>query len=844
MARRAPAGTAAKKKQKQRQSLAYAPVRAAARIYAEWRAEQERVRAPDNDEPAQRQRDPFAGYSGDGPAIPGSLGEMLRGAASAGLLPEAADYMAPSASTSIYSAAGVPEGYLPGGNGLVPVAQNGRPLTAAQIERAAKKAANWKPDVRTIDRVEKEAGAASPEGRIPQSRQRALLRGMGQASLPSLFVNPMQDTDYRLYESLIKHTFIGPLTKAFIKYLFGKGFEPELALASPSGDEEEDRKVVEAGKEIIEKLKKIDKYMDGDPDNHEELDTSFQDKMLEAITSMLVYNRAALIFDWDPPGPEGWRVEPDNPDEFAENQKDDDDDKEGRGKGKPPFAEKDDGEEDEEEDEAETESDEDDDLTTDDDDEEEEDEDEEQAAARRRRIESGQSDGRQEYGSDPISRALRPSLQAPPAGGLASFPGLSGIMGDAREPRRDFRLEGRSYPEIPHRLITAHARDLGMIRINPRTRGLLGVRWVHAGDFVDVEDMLYFWNPVEAAAVHNSRYYGMSILTPLIPPAKIMRQLLSDDFPAIAKATWARMYLLVAKNEGGTPESKRQEWEGIVNRLRPGSPAVLVKSPDDVNLFDLDFDPKIQDLISLLETVIRLTIAMLGLPQAGFHDEAAANRATMAGKLELNRVVNIEPIRSIIARPIERQWYNRWFRLLYRDDPKILKTYTIKVKFSNIEVAEWYDTVQAVLALDQRKPLRDEALGSLIGLDRYPSMVDLEKVEQQEQEEKDMKQQQMAMQQQAMQMKMGGGMPGQGGPPGAGGPMQQPPEGMRPGDVDKPSGPGDAPGKQGPPGGASPAQQYKNANQPGGLKPGKQGKAGKMPGGSRSFGRANKGGRR
>ena len=61
-------------------------------------------------------------------------------------------------------------------------------------------------------------------------------------------------------------------------------------------------------------------------------------------------------------------------------------------------------------------------------------------------------------------------------------------------------------------------------------------------------------------------------------------------------------------------------------------------------------------------------------------------------------------------------------------------------------------------------------------------------------------------------------------------------EGVRPGDQDSPSGPGDKPGGPPSPGGASPDQQRKAFNV-GGIRPGKQGKAGKLPGGSRSFNR-------
>lgn len=559
-------------------------------------------------------------------------------------------------------------------------------------------------------------GPGDPAAR---ARARAVARAAASPSMPSLFRNPMQDLDYRLYESMLKATFIGPLFRAMIKYLVGQGFRPELELIHPDEDDaQKNQKEIDAHQDIVKEMLAIDDYIDAGSSGREQ-DVSFQSKVAAMVSSMLAYNRGALLFDWDPP------------------------------------------------------------------------------------------EGTIDWGG---SADTTTTTTADPSFG-------SGDGEDPYKPRQDFEYGGKTYPAVPHNLIFAHAKDLGMIEINPRNRKLRAVQWKHGADRVPVTDMIYAWNVADAAAIHNAWHYGMSVLTPLIPPAKIMRQIVSDDFPAITTAVWARMYLLVVKNEGNLPESKRAEYEALTRSIQPGRPSVLIKNPDDVNLFDLEYDPKIGDLMQLLQGMITLTIAMLGLPQAGFHDEAAANRATMAGKLELTKVINIEPLRRELSRPLEEQWYNRWFRMMHADDKELLSKFRIKVSWNDIEVAEWYDVVQAVMQLDKRAQLKNSAFGELTGLDNYPNMIEPNAEvnpggEQQQQPGEE-----------------GAGMPGQGGGKGGGGGAGAPGASLgQPGGIS-----GGGGGQQSSSSSSQPKPQGRNALGSGGApKPGRSGRlAGRRGGGQR-----------
>ena len=416
-----------------------------------------------------------------------------------------------------------------------------------------------------------------------------LMKQRSEKIMPHIYANPMQHIDYRIYETLLKHTFIGALADAFIRYLIGTGFKPELELINPSeGNEEENQKLIKANQNIITDLLAVDEQIDTSDADH--IEETFQEKVAGMIMSTLMFNRGALIFIKEKP----------------------------------------------------------------------------------------------------------------------------------------VVVNGKQYPKIPSHLIPAHAQDLGMIQIDQKTRTLKGVQWRHSFEpWVPVSDMIYLWNPMTSSKVHNSRFYGTSILSPMISASKLLRQLLSNDFPAMATATWAGLYLLVVKGEGQTQEAKRREYEAISKGFKPGKPCILVKDPADVTSFDIKFDPKIAEFHALFESMVKLCISVMGLPQVGFYDEAAANRATMVGKIQLTLSTTIEPMREWIGRSITRQWYQPIYEMLYEGDP-VLKKFKIKLSWNNLNIDEWFDKLEAALELDARQKLKTEEFGEMIGLDNYSTMVDPE----------------------------------------------------------------------------------------------------------------------
>ena len=259
---------------------------------------------------------------------------------------------------------------------------------------------------------------------------------------PHLFANPMQSLDYKIYETLLKTTFIGGLMDSFLKYITGKEFKPELELVNPDENDEINMKLIEKHQDIITNLLEIDHQTETFDDGT--LDVTFQQKITAMIMSTLCYNRSALIFSYDKP----------------------------------------------------------------------------------------------------------------------------------------VKINGKTYEEIPNHLIFAPAQDLGIIDIDVDTRRLKSVQWKHQySEPVLVKNMLYMWNPLTSSKVYNSWFYGISILSPLISASKMIRLLLSETFPAMAKTTWAGVFFLIVKNQGNTVASKKAEYAAIAQGAPTWKPKCTNQRP-------------------------------------------------------------------------------------------------------------------------------------------------------------------------------------------------------------------------------------------------------------------------
>ncbi len=286
------------------------------------------------------------------------------------------------------------------------------------------------------------------------------------------------------------------------------------------------------------------------------------------------------------------------------------------------------------------------------------------------------------------------------------------------------KINDKNYGNIPTSMQFAHARELGMIRTNPFTARLEAFQWDNAGGFIDIDDSIYLWNSLTSAITHNATWYGDSMMLPMIDALRVLRTNIGVNFPAMGENAYSGLAMLFIEPEGQTATQKEDEYNALSQRIVPATTNMIMKSPDKTRLDNVDYKPEVDSFINMNESLVKYCAATLGMPHAMFYDESASNRATMIGKIQLAIATVIDPMRQWINRSVSPQSYDKWFRILNKDDDKLLKKFKVNMKFKDLPIAEWYDMVEAANDIDSRKQLTDVGYGKLIGLDNYSGIVE------------------------------------------------------------------------------------------------------------------------
>jgi len=289
---------------------------------------------------------------------------------------------------------------------------------------------------------------------------------------------------------------------------------------------------------------------------------------------------------------------------------------------------------------------------------------------------------------------------------------------------KTIKVNDKPYKEIPSGLWFAGARDLGINKINTANGKLQSIQWRNANDMVPLYDMLYLWNPMNAARKRDAWGYGDSMFTPMIDALRTVRKNMGVNFQAMAETSYAGLGFLVIKPQGQTETEKQDEYLTISQNAVPASLNILMEDPENVKFESIDYNARVKEFSDLNEALLRYTVACAGLPQSMFYDESQSNRATMIGKIQLATATTIQPLREWISRMISPMWYQRWFRLIYKDKkPELLKLLRAKMVFDDLKIEEWFDKVEATNEMDARKELNDTDYGNQLGLKNYARMV-------------------------------------------------------------------------------------------------------------------------
>lgn len=256
------------------------------------------------------------------------------------------------------------------------------------------------------------------------------------------------------------------------------------------------------------------------------------------------------------------------------------------------------------------------------------------------------------------------------------------------------------YPNIPTGLVDFHPRDIGIVKISPESKKMESVQISQIQGFVEYDQMIYMWNSQHAAPIYNAKFYGGSILMPMIEPARLIRTQVSSILPAVSENMAGGLYHIFVEPEGGTEAQRILEYESITQAAEFGTANVFMLAPDRVKYENVNFDPKIGDLITMFDTQIKYIIACFNLPQIGSYDEAAANHATAVEKIQLTISTAINPMREWIGEDFGRQWYNRNFLEIYKEDyPELVELFRIKVDFEDLQVETLKERAETIVEM-------------------------------------------------------------------------------------------------------------------------------------------------
>lgn len=286
------------------------------------------------------------------------------------------------------------------------------------------------------------------------------------------------------------------------------------------------------------------------------------------------------------------------------------------------------------------------------------------------------------------------------------------------------KIDDRLIGGLPSSAKYQHARSIGMIQTDPYTARLKAVQFQDSSGFTPIDEVAYFWNPIVGANTYNALHYGDSLTLPMIDALRVIRKNIGVNFNSMAENAYSGLGLLFVKPQGSTEEQKQDEYAQVSRNIVPATTNILMEDPAYTRFDNVDYKPEFDGLINTNESLVKYCAACLGMPHAMFYDESASNRATMIGKINLAVSTVIEPYRNIISRYLSPQTYDKWFRIIYKKDTELLKKFRVKMTFDNLNIAEWYDKVEAANEIDSRKQLTDKSYGELLGILDYTNKVE------------------------------------------------------------------------------------------------------------------------
>lgn len=296
------------------------------------------------------------------------------------------------------------------------------------------------------------------------------------------------------------------------------------------------------------------------------------------------------------------------------------------------------------------------------------------------------------------------------------------------------KVGGKEYKEIPNVLKVLQPIDMGMAILDPYTGNLGGV-YIHSQmPFLSADKMIYLVNKPMNPMI-GSMYYGASVLQRAIDPVRLLRRIFAQNYPQFIRTGHSGMGYFIFNSTQYDETTRKSIRSQIVSSYKAGEIGII----DYANVTDFEFKevkvtPEIASLQQLQEQLMKVVCVVMGVPQSLVFDDGAATRDTLIGRLVSFLNNTVSRYRESLAAQIAAQWYARNFRLLYKDEPEVLKKFKIAVQFEEMDLETKREKIDRLLSEMQLNPMTDEYLGEQLGDKQYLDHIDVEKREQQYQQ--------------------------------------------------------------------------------------------------------------
>lgn len=301
----------------------------------------------------------------------------------------------------------------------------------------------------------------------------------------------------------------------------------------------------------------------------------------------------------------------------------------------------------------------------------------------------------------------------------------------AKNAIRDMLVFGRSVlafePDgltIPKALKPIHPRDLGRIFVHQLDWSLSSVRAFLRLDLIHAEEMIYFVN-MQNSPARRGMWYGFSELQRVIGQSRALRKVQEFDIPEVAETLWAGYGLIRVDNEGLNSDEKKKDLQTIRDGMIVGGFNFINGKKDEIEFMKFDTDPRIAELLQVVDSYERDIIGNSGMPGAVFGREEESNMATLFGKMRWTINGPIRSVREDVSKIIGEQWYEHNLRLI---DPETAEAVRVKAEFQPVVMESWQDIIESLNKLKQLVPgLPDSELLKLANLEELVDKIEVDK---------------------------------------------------------------------------------------------------------------------